>query len=145
MAISITLEPAHAAVCFALFSSVLVDTWLGNVVSAARKKYDVPLPYLYADASHGEKGRQFNCVQRGHQNTVEKYPTYIILQVLSAFEYPLVSAGLGLLYQAGRVFYMRGYSQGDPKKRSYGFFGYLGSLGMIVLSVKSIYTIATSA
>ncbi|KAJ3339692.1 hypothetical protein HDU93_007918 [Gonapodya sp. JEL0774] len=123
MTLTVTLGREYAAVIVSLLSSVVVDSYLGAKVGRARKEFGVPLPYLYADSSFGEKGKRFNCVQRGHMNTVEKYPIYIILQVLSSFEYPLISAGLGMTYHLGRILYFNGYAAGNPSGRSRGFFG----------------------
>jgi hypothetical protein len=41
-------------------------TVLATRVGAARKKYGVELPKLYAEGD-GQKAKEFNCVQRGHQ------------------------------------------------------------------------------
>lgn len=95
---------------------------MGFKVMGARKKFNVKFPDLYASKDNPD-AEAFNCVQRGHQNTLEVkrvgsvscwcamynliyqcsgclsgqgYPAYIILQALSALEYPAASAGLGM-------------------------------------------------
>ena len=40
----------------------------------ARKQYKVFYPALYADKAHNKDADAFNCVQRGHQNTLENFP-----------------------------------------------------------------------
>jgi len=54
---------------------------------------------------------------RAHQNTLENYPTFLLLLFLGGLEMPLFSAVAGVIYLAGRVSYAKGYYTGDPKKR----------------------------
>ena len=45
-------------------------------VSQARKKFAVRYPALYADSSNKD-ANAFNCVQRGHQNSLEQLPHFL--------------------------------------------------------------------
>ncbi len=45
-------------------------------VSQARKKFGVRYPALYADSSNKDADA-FNCVQRGHQNSLEQLPHFL--------------------------------------------------------------------
>jgi hypothetical protein len=49
-------------------------------VSLARKKYSIKYPDLYANSENckdEESRKLFNCVQRGHQNALEREPRYV--------------------------------------------------------------------
>ncbi|KAI4321222.1 hypothetical protein MLD38_034628 [Melastoma candidum] len=59
-------------------------------VGAARKKYNVFYPNLYASESDNKDANLFNCIQRGHQNSLEMMPLF---------------------------FYFKGYATGDPQNR----------------------------
>jgi len=97
---------------------------------------------MYAESSHPDANK-FNQVQRGHQNFVEHWPDYIILQVLSGVAYPRESAVLGLVWIASRVVYAHGYAV-DPKKRQAGAFGYLAIIGMLGMAGKTLLSLARS-
>lgn len=101
-------------------------------VMSARKKYGVKYPCLYATENDTKQHKEFNCVQRAHQNFLENVPFYFMLQTISAAANPKASAILGAIYLLGRVFYFRGYSSGNPDKRMQGGFQYIGLLGMLV-------------
>jgi glutathione S-transferase len=97
---------------------------------------------MYADSTHPQADK-FNQVQRGHQNFVEHWNDYLVLQVLSGIAYPKESAILGGIWIVSRVAYAMGYAH-SPEKRAAGAFGYIGLLGMIGLSVKSLLQISRS-
>lgn len=86
-----------------VISSAFVLQWMGGKVGAARKKYGIKYPKLYAESTD-KFANEFNCVQRGHQNTIENYTMYVVFQLLSGVEYPLVSAAAGATYMLGRIF-----------------------------------------
>jgi glutathione S-transferase len=88
-------------------------------VAQARKKYNVPYPALYASGDD-EASRNFNCVQRAHQNTLENLPLFLVMQLLLAQAYPLTAAVLGFFWGVGRIMYGLGYATGDPSKRTPG-------------------------
>jgi glutathione S-transferase len=119
----------------AFFVLFLVNGWMMFQVGAARKKYGIPYPTLYAvpgtprdyappkegvttaaaPLTEGkeplitaEEAYKFNCVQRGHQNSLENIPIIGLLTLVS-WGFP-IPAGFALLsWSLGRVFYMRGY------------------------------------
>ncbi|GAA6001167.1 hypothetical protein JCM10207_007441 [Rhodosporidiobolus poonsookiae] len=116
--------------------SVLV--YAGAKVSGARKAAGVAYPAPYADNALAEKddaARKFNCAQRAHMNTLENLPVFLLTLFHSSLFHPKAAAGAGALYLAGRFAYIAGYTTGDPKKRSNGFFGYLGLLPLFGFSV----------
>ena len=120
----------------ALFVLFFVNLYMGISVGAARKKFGIAYPSLYAvpgtprayapaaeakaaDATSQplselctpEDAYKFNCVQRGHQNSVENYPIIVSLAIIS-WGFP-IPAGFALLSWAlGRIFYFGGYSSG---------------------------------
>ncbi|XP_043716708.1 microsomal glutathione S-transferase 3-like [Telopea speciosissima] len=104
--------------------------WMAFQVGKARKKYKVFYPILYASESENKEAKLFNCVQRGHQNSLEMMPLFFVLLLLGGLQYPVVAAGLGLVYIVGRFFYFTGYASGDPKKRMRGGFNLLALLGL---------------
>jgi len=113
--------------------------YLGSKVMAARKKYDVPYPAMYDNSKP-----EFNCVQRGHQNAVENYPTALLMLLLGGVKHPVVATVGGIVYFAGRITYASGYASGDPKKRSKGFYMYFGLIANLVASISLAVSLLTS-
>lgn len=54
---------------------------------------------------------------RAHQNTLEGFPTYLMLLLIGGLEMPVLSALAGVVFIAGRVSYAKGYYTGEPKNR----------------------------
>ncbi|XP_022294415.2 glutathione S-transferase 3, mitochondrial-like [Crassostrea virginica] len=130
MEATLVLSGDFGYVVLVMISSVFMLMWMGFKVGTARKKYEVPYPKMYSD--HDDR---FNCVQRAHQNTLENYPSYLLLQVLSGLFAPKLAALSGLIWCAGRIAYAQGYYTGDPAKRMRGAFAYIGLLTMLVCSI----------
>jgi len=108
--------------------------YLGGQVVAARKKYKVDLPNLY-QAPDKPNATEFNCVQRGHQNALETYPTFLFFNVFAGLFHPVPSAVFAGIWAIGRILYMKGYATGKPDNRySVGgglhWIGFLGSIGL---------------
>ncbi|KAK9106424.1 hypothetical protein Syun_022435 [Stephania yunnanensis] len=108
-------EYGYVILVLVLYS--FLNMWMAFQVGKARKKYKVFYPTLYALESENKDAKLFNCVQRGHQNSLEMMPMFFALLLLGGLRHPLVSAGLGLLYMVGRYFYFTGYATGDPNNR----------------------------
>lgn len=105
------------------FASTLVHHLVMTIgVVRARKKYKVPYPALYADKADNKDAELFNCVQRGHQNSLENYPQFLACLILTGLAYPITSAITGAVYLIGRIVYFMGYATGDPNKRMRGAF-----------------------
>ncbi|DBA82122.1 TPA: hypothetical protein ACH3X1_007111 [Trebouxia sp. C0004] len=85
-------------------------------------RYGVGYPNLYAESSN-KNANVFNCIQRGHQNSLEGYAMFLSL---------LLSSGL------------KGYSSGDPKARLTGNWGHIGELGLLILVGMTAYSLLTS-
>ncbi|KAB2022314.1 hypothetical protein ERO13_D07G184000v2 [Gossypium hirsutum] len=113
-----------------------LNMWMGFQVVKARKKYKVNFPNLYALESENKNAKIFNCVQRGHQNSLEMMPVFFILIVLGGMGHPCVSAALGLFYTVTRYFYFTGYSTGDPQNRlTIGKYGFLALFGLMICTI----------
>jgi glutathione S-transferase len=123
-----------------LFDDVTMQhMYMATGVMSARKKYGVAYPLEYANPSDNKNADAFNCVQRGHQNSLENLPSFLSLLCISGLTYPVSASLAGAVYLAGRVMYFRGYSTGDPKKRMQGGFLHLGSLALLGLTLKTGY------
>ncbi|GMJ07813.1 hypothetical protein like AT1G65820 [Hibiscus trionum] len=113
-----------------------LNMWMAYQVGQARKKYKVFYPTLYALESDNKDAKLFNCVQRGHQNSLEMMPMFFVLLILGGMGHPCVSAALGLVYIISRYFYFTGYSTGEPKNRlSLGRFGFLALFGLMICTI----------
>ncbi|KAI8540982.1 hypothetical protein RHMOL_Rhmol08G0027400 [Rhododendron molle] len=95
-----------------------LNGWMAERVLKARKKYNVQYPTLYASESDNKDAKLFNCIQRGHQNSLELMPMFFMLMIVGGIKHPLICASLGLVYIMGRYLYFTGYATGDPKNRS---------------------------
>merc|ERR1719316_1581981 len=67
--------------------SFVVTTMMGGAVMAARKKFDVGYPNLYATPGHHKHADEFNRVQRGHQNMFESLPMVMCMTMLGSYLY----------------------------------------------------------
>ncbi|MED6126200.1 hypothetical protein PIB30_076038 [Stylosanthes scabra] len=127
-------EYGYVAIVLVLY--VFLNFYMAIQVGMARKKYNVPYPALYAVESENKQAKLFNCVQRGHQNSLETMPIFFMLMILGGLKHPLVCAGLGLLHVVARYFYFTGYSTGDPMKRlTLGKYHMVAILGLIVCTI----------
>lgn len=104
------------------FTAVALQFMVINVAKA-RKEAGVEYPAMVADpATVGDApAAKFNCAQRGHQNTLENLPIFLVMQLLIAQVMPLTAAALGAVWTIGRIIYVVGYTNGGPKKRLPGF------------------------
>ncbi|XWS46483.1 hypothetical protein CRYUN_Cryun14cG0071500 [Craigia yunnanensis] len=114
----------------------ILNMWMGFQVAKARKKYKVYYPTLYALESENKDAKLFNCVQRGHQNSLEMMPMFFILMVLGGMAHPCICAALGLVYIVTRYFYFTGYASGDPQNRlNIGKYAFLALLGLMICTI----------
>ncbi|GAB2287485.1 hypothetical protein Dimus_021861 [Dionaea muscipula] len=113
-----------------------LNIWMAFQVGKARKKYKVYYPTMYASESENKDAKLFNCVQRGHQNSLENMPVFFVLLIVGGFRHPTASAALGLFYALTRYFYFTGYSSGIPDNRlTIGRYGYFGLLGLTICTL----------
>lgn len=119
------LPAKYGYVVFTAAGSMVMNMWMMVRVMRARKTYNVELPDMYSKDS-----KEFNCIQRAHQNTLEMSPYFLMLLLVGGLQNPRLSAAAGCVYLLGRIAYTFGYSTGDPSKRHFGGFG---NGGLIVL------------
>jgi len=103
--------------CVVLSSFTLLA--LGMKVGKARKECGVELPEMYAtgDLAKKPEGNKFNCVQRGHQQALETYPSFLASCLIGGIRFPVSVTIMGLLWSKARFEWAAGYASGDPKKR----------------------------
>ncbi|KAK9846254.1 hypothetical protein WJX81_000105 [Elliptochloris bilobata] len=140
---TLALPPAFGYVLIVLFASVFVHHFfMSFAVGAARKKYNVKYPAMYADKGTPNADK-FNCVQRAHQNSLENFPQFLILLITAGLRFPVTAAIAGVVYIAGRITYFMGYSTGDPDKRLRGMFMYFGMLTLYGAVLTFAYQLLT--
>ncbi|XP_047310027.1 microsomal glutathione S-transferase 3-like [Impatiens glandulifera] len=132
----LTLPKEFGYVVLAIVHYCFLNFWMARQVGKARQKYKVFYPTLYASEAENKDAKLFNCVQRGHQSSLEMMPMFFILTTLAGIRHPFVAASLGFIYTITRYFFFIGYSTGDPQKRlSIGKFGFLALMGLMVCSI----------
>ncbi|KAJ7964389.1 Microsomal glutathione S-transferase 3 [Quillaja saponaria] len=131
-----SLPKEYGYVALVLVLYCFINFWMAGQVGRARKRYNVPYPTLYAAESDNKDAKLFNCIQRGHQNSLELMPIYFMLMVLGGLKHPCASAGLGALYVFTRFYYFKGYATGDPQNRlKIGKYGFLALLGLMICTI----------
>ncbi|KAL3735732.1 hypothetical protein ACJRO7_024800 [Eucalyptus globulus] len=130
------LPREYGYVALVLVFYCFLNFWMAAQVGMARKKYKVFYPTLYASESENKEAKLFNCVQRGHQNSLEMMPMFFMLMIVGGLRHPCACAALGVLYTVSRFFYFKGYSTGDPQKRlKIGKYGFLAIMGLMVCTI----------
>ena len=124
-------------VILALVANVLLNLYMGGQVGKARKKYKVFYPTMYAIESENKQAKLFNCVQRGHQNSIEYMPTFFALLLIGGLQFPIAAAILGAIYNVGRFLYFQGYATGSVEARHArgGGLHWPALMGLIVCSI----------
>ncbi|OIW16116.1 hypothetical protein TanjilG_18831 [Lupinus angustifolius] len=137
------LPKDYGYVAIVLVLYCFLHFYLGFLVGQARKKYNVPYPSLYAIESENKHAKIFNCIQRGHQNSLETMPIFFTLMVLGGLKHPLISTALGLLHNVARYFYFTGYATGEPNNRLKhgGGFHFLAILGLMFCTISFGWTL----
>ncbi|CAB9517738.1 expressed unknown protein [Seminavis robusta] len=76
------------------------------------------LPNLYAQGT-SKHARTFNMVQRSHQGIMESFPGYILMSLISATNFPILTAINCALWWYSRIVWTRGYSAGSHPRDRY--------------------------
>ncbi|KAI3417464.1 uncharacterized protein J3R85_014418 [Psidium guajava] len=130
------LPTEYGYVALVLVLYCFLNFWMAAQVGMARKKYQVFYPTLYASESENKNAKLFNCVQRGHQNSLEMMPMFFMLMAVGGLRHPCACASLGVLYTVSRFFYFKGYATGDPEKRlTIGKYGFLAIMGLMACTI----------
>jgi glutathione S-transferase len=113
--------------------SFVVTTLMGGPVMAARKRFAVPYPNLYATPGYHKQADEFNRVQRGHQNMFESLPQVMAMTLIGGLKYPTTNAAGFALYLLGSYLYLKGYADTslDVKMARYQRGGGLKWLGVL--------------
>ncbi|CAF3385454.1 unnamed protein product [Rotaria socialis] len=138
--LTIVLSREHGYAAGVALSSWVVLQYMGINVMKARKRYNVEYPALYAPDTN-RHANIFNCIQRGHQNTLETYPQFLLMLGLGSIQYPLISSIGGAIWLISRIVYFHGYATGQPEKRQYSAFGYVGFFTMMGCAIRTIYNL----
>jgi glutathione S-transferase len=100
--------------------------YMGLRVGLSRAKYNVPAP---ATTGNPDWERLF----RIHANTLEAMPIFLpLLWLFSLYHSDLWAALIGLVWVAGRIVFMLGYSQ-SAEKRETGFLIQLAATAILFL------------
>jgi glutathione S-transferase len=104
--------------------ALLVYFWLGLNVARARGKYNIKAPAITGNPD-------FERVLRVQMNTLEWMPIFLpALWLAAVFSSDVVAATLGLVWIAGRLLYMRGYTQAAARRKT-GFFVQASAAGIL--------------
>ena len=107
-------------------AAVALYCYTGVLVARARQKFGVVAP---ATTGHIDFERVF----RVQQNTLEWMPIFLpLLWFFVLYVNDWGAALLGLVWIAGRILYIRGYSEA-AEKRHKGFFLQLGASGALFI------------
>ena len=96
----------HPLVAIVTLLALLVYYYLSFVVGQGRTKYNVPAPAVTGNPD-------FERAYRVQMNTLEWLPLFLVsLWIFTvAWNIDLVSAGIGVVWIAGRILYLTGYSR----------------------------------
>jgi len=89
---------------------------LGMKVGGARKKHGVAYPQMYATGTSAEDVK-FNCIQRGHQQALETYPSFLACSLAGGFSFPLVTAAAGAVWIVARLKWAAAYAENGADGR----------------------------
>jgi len=129
--VALALPKEYGLVVLVAIASAIMLIWMAIQVGKARKQFNVQYPTMYA-----ANNDHFNCYQRAHQNTLEGYPTFLLLLTIGGLEMPVFAAICGVVFIMGRISYATGYYTGKPENRMRGAYAMLGLLGLLGATVK---------
>jgi len=143
MGFLLSVDETYGLVIGAGIVSSFTLTYLGSRVDAARKKYNVPVPYQYATpeleaADVTGKRVIFNRVQRGHQNALETYPQFLAFLLLGGLKHPYIAAIAGVGWSLGRVLYAHAYETGPSNRYKTGGFLHVIALLTVTIAAGSL-------
>jgi hypothetical protein len=90
----------------------------------------------YAEGD-SEDAKKFNCVQRGHQQALESWPSFLACSLLGGLSYPLTTALFGVSWCYARLEWAEGYAESVERR-------YKGTGRMIWYSWLGVMTTASA-
>ncbi|XP_010916150.1 uncharacterized protein [Elaeis guineensis] len=133
MAVSVEIPREYGFVVLVVVLYYFLNFWMAIQVGKARQKYKVSYPNLYAIESENKDAKLFNCIQRGHQNSLESMPVFFVTLLVGGVQHPVIAAGFGVLYTIARFFYFKGYSTGVPENRlKIGGLNFVALFGLVI-------------
>ncbi|KAI3704452.1 hypothetical protein L1987_74672 [Smallanthus sonchifolius] len=130
------LPKEYGYIILTIAAYYFLNLYMQIQVGKARKKYKVFYPKLYATEADTKDHKIFNCIQRGHQNSLESVPMFFVFMMIGGLKHPVICTGLGLVYTVARFFYFTGYSSGDPKARfPIGGLNGFALLGLVIVNI----------
>lgn len=137
-------------ILFNVVFSTIVMIILGAKVSGARKscmekakkeeddkfaEERFSYPKLYAEG-FSKSAKLFNCIQRGHQQALETYASFVVMSLVGGIKFPLTSAFGGFIWLIARFAWADGYATGEPNQRYSAFtaIGVWTSLVMVLVA-----------
>merc|ERR1711936_198324 len=131
--VPLMIDPAYGYVLLVPILTYCLSFWQGFMVGKMRTKYKVDYPAMYSDTEPVFNCYQVKifdvncfpasnavCLQRAHQNTLERIPLFLILLLTAGLLNAKVTAAFGFLWLLARVIYAVGYYSGIPKNRVAG-------------------------
>lgn len=124
--------PIHAAIITLLTSLLLAMATAA--VGRARSKFGIKAP---ATTGHIDFERVF----RAHMNTLEAAVIFLPVLWLAAHYspfHPLLTAGLGYAWVAGRLWYLFGYWQAAGKRGTGFIMAFVAWVGLFILAAAGV-------
>ena len=131
---------AHAYVAIVTILAILTYFWMGLQVAGARQKSGIQAPAMTGDPL-------LERTIRAHYNTLEWMPIFLpALWLFAIYANELIAAALGLVWNIGRIVYLRGYVA-EAGKRSTGFLIQSVATALLLFGAlgKIVYSLATGA
>lgn len=99
-------------------------------------------PKLYAEG-FSKHAKDFNCVQRGHQQALETYAQFIALSLISGITQPMLTTVGGALWIIARFTWAQGYATGEPSRRYDSFFSKWIWIALLIQLIGATRTVLT--
>lgn len=90
-------------------------------------------PKMYAEG-FDNLSKEFNCIQRGHQQALETYPQVLACSLIGGIRHPILTSIGQVVWAIARLEWAKGYAKGDPSKRyetKWGFHIWTSMLVMV--------------
>lgn len=90
-----------AVVAVNVIGSTFTLMGLGFKVGKARAEHGIDYPTMYAEGKD-QKAMLFNCVQRGHQQALETYTSFVACSLIGGITHPFFVTAAGVAWIIGR-------------------------------------------